>query len=146
MLCFYSIDSPTLERHIHEARGIAKSVAIRSLVTSIARDLYEIITSHKDLDPAYHKDFNMNFDAYVDPIDEVVWNHNVPWNWEASIDDMKQLARKHPEIEFVLCTADADTLIECREFFLGDKYHLSNSFLRFEKAPEWSMTEYNDEI
>ena len=115
MLCFYSIDSPTLEKEIHEARGITRSVQIRKLVTSIARDLYEIITSHEDLDPTYHKDFDMSFDAYVDPIYEVVYNHNVPQYWEASTDDMKQLARKYPEIEFVLCAADTDTNVEWRE-------------------------------
>ena len=146
MQCFYSIESPTLEKYIHEARGIAKSVMIRKLVNDIARDLYKIITSHKDLDPVYDKDFNTNFDGYVDPIYEVVYNHNIPWNWEASTDDMKELARKYPEIEFVLCTAVADTKIEYREFFLGDKCHLSNSFLLFEKSPDWSMTEYDDEI
>ena len=63
----------------------------------------------------------MNFDAYIDPIYEVVYNYNVPWNWEASTDDMKQLAHKHPGIEFVLCTADTDTNVEQREFFLGDR-------------------------
>lgn len=156
MLCFYSIESPTIDKEIHEARSLERSVHIRQLMVSIARDLYNIITSHKDLDGTYKRNFypedstvdalNKELDRYIDPIHEVVWNYKMPWNWEASTDDMKALARKYPEIEFVLCTADTDTNVEWREFFLGDKYHLSNSFLMFEKFPEWSMTEYDDEI
>lgn len=144
MLCFYSIDSPTLEKEIHEARGITKSVAIRKLVTSIARDLYEIITSHEDLEPTYHKDFDMNFDAYIDPIYEVVYNHNDPWIWETSTDDMKALARKHPEIEFVLSTTDIDTNEEWREFFKDDKYAISYCHKVFDAAPTWSNTSFED--